>query len=271
MRDHDCVAFLQWALPRLRLRWAGFRKVRGQICKRVGKRLQVLGLCDARSYTHYLQRHPQEWSVLASLLRVTISRFYRDRAVFDHLGRTVMPRLATQANKQARAELRCWSAGCASGEEAYTVVLVWRFLADQDGMRLRVLATDSDPELIARARAGCFGASSLAELPEALREGAFYSDGDRNLLKPAYRTGVAFRQHDIRAEPPPGRFDLILCRNLAFTYFNDELQAEILGVFARVLYPQGILLLGSHESLPVSALSFVALEGPRGFYQYHPP
>jgi chemotaxis protein methyltransferase CheR len=270
MRDDDCVAFLQWALPRLRLRWAGFRKVRGQVCKRIGKRMRALGVSDAGAYARYLQAHPQEWSVVDSLARVTISRFYRDRAVFDYLGQAAMPRLAAHARRQGRAELRCWSAGCASGEEAYTVVLVWQFGADQDARRLRVLATDSDSGLLDRARAGCYGASSLAELPEGWRERAFASAGDGYCLQPTYRSAVEFLRHDIRVDPPRGRFDLILCRNLAFTYFNDELQAEILSRLARVLYPQGILLLGSHETVPASAPGFVAMGGPRGFYQYRP-
>ena len=81
---------------------------------------------------------------------------------------------------------------------------------------------------------------------------------------------MEFQRHDIRTDPPPGPFDLILCRNLAFTYFSHELQDEILGALTRVLYPQGILLVGSHESLPASARAYVTLSGPHGFHQYVP-
>jgi chemotaxis protein methyltransferase CheR len=77
--DAECVDFLQWALPRLGLRWQGFRKVRRQVCRRVARRIAELGLADADAYRLYLERNPQEWDALAELCRVTISRFWRDR------------------------------------------------------------------------------------------------------------------------------------------------------------------------------------------------
>lgn len=91
MRDADCVAFLQWALPHLRLRWPGFRKVRKQVCKRIDRRCRELGLADIAAYRDYLASQPGEWPTLASMCRVSISRFYRDRAVFDQLAQVVLP------------------------------------------------------------------------------------------------------------------------------------------------------------------------------------
>ena len=85
MNDADCVEFLQWALPRLRMRWAGFRKVRGQVCKRIGRRLKELGLGDIDAYRSYLDKHSEEWEILDGLCRITISRFHRDRKVFECL------------------------------------------------------------------------------------------------------------------------------------------------------------------------------------------
>ena len=85
MNDRECIGFLQWALPKMRMRWSGFRKVRGQVCKRVSRRMAVLALPDATAYRAYLEVTPDEWITLATLCRVTISRFYRDRGVFDHL------------------------------------------------------------------------------------------------------------------------------------------------------------------------------------------
>ena len=117
MRDADCVRFLQWALPRLRLRWAGFRKVRKQVCKRIARRLGQLELPDLAAYVSLLSRRPEEWEHLDGLCRVTISRFYRDRAVFDCLGNEVLPELAAQARARGQRALRAWSAGCASGQK----------------------------------------------------------------------------------------------------------------------------------------------------------
>ena len=94
MNDPELVAFLQWALPRLGLRWQGYRKVRARVRKKLNERLRQLGLPDIAAYRDRLEAHPQEWVVLDALCRITISRFHRDRGVFDHLRRIVLPRLA---------------------------------------------------------------------------------------------------------------------------------------------------------------------------------
>ncbi len=122
MKDTDCVAFLQWALPRMHLRWPGFRKVRRQVCRRIQQRLQTLGLCDLRAYRDYLERHTEEWSVLDRMTPITISSFYRDKAVWDFLWHEVLEHLAV-----GESGLRAWSIGCASGEEPCTLMLAWRF------------------------------------------------------------------------------------------------------------------------------------------------
>jgi hypothetical protein len=95
MKDIKCIQFLQWALPRLRMRWPGFRKVRRQVCKRINRRIMELRLNDVESYRGYLQIHPDEWIYLDSLCRISISRFYRDKSVFDCIGDKVFPALAS--------------------------------------------------------------------------------------------------------------------------------------------------------------------------------
>ncbi|HUE72271.1 MAG TPA: hypothetical protein VMP01_15410 [Pirellulaceae bacterium] len=114
MKDSLCVEFLQWALPQLRMRWPGFRKVRKQVCKRVDRRLRELGLADEKAYHEYLAAQPAEWSVLDTFCCISISRLYRDRGVFDYLRDQVLPRLAAAALAGGQQALRCWSAGCAS-------------------------------------------------------------------------------------------------------------------------------------------------------------
>jgi chemotaxis protein methyltransferase CheR len=91
--DQECVEFLQWALPRMQMRWSGFRKVRRQVCRRIQRRMQVLEK-DVQGYREFLEAEPEEWDVLDALCRITISRFYRDRAVFAYLQTTVLPALA---------------------------------------------------------------------------------------------------------------------------------------------------------------------------------
>jgi len=101
MRQADCVEFLQWCLPRLHMRWPGFRKVRSQVCKRIRRRLTSLALDELEAYQRYLETHADEWPHLDAMCRITISRFYRDRGVFEALETEVLPALATAARRRA--------------------------------------------------------------------------------------------------------------------------------------------------------------------------
>jgi chemotaxis protein methyltransferase CheR len=259
MRGDDCVAFLQWALPRMSMRWSGFRKPRGQVCKRIARRVKELGLPDFDAYRGYLQANPDEWQVLDTFCRVTISRFHRDKRVFELIRGNLLPGLARIGEAgpgglgtYADGALRFWSAGCASGEEPYTLSIMWQMeLASAlQGIRLEVVATDADATMLNRARRACYPSASLRELPEQWVDSAFERAGEEMCLRPSFREGVELLQQDIREEMPAGPFHLILCRNLVFTYFNSGLQIRILGELLERLAPGGYLILGAHESLP---------------------
>ena len=249
MKDADCISFLQRALPRLGLRWAGFRRVRGQVCKRLGRRLAVLGLNGLSDYRALLNTDAEEWRQFDGLCRISVSRFYRDQRVWSDLEGNLLPRLAAQAVVRGESRLRIWSAGCASGEEPYTLALMFALGETPKSCEPEILATDADPHLLGRARRACYPPTSLRELSETWRV-AFKKSGDEFCLRRKYRTPVRFLEQDIRRDLPDGRFDLILCRNLAFTYFEEALQGVIAGRLAEVLVPDGLLLLSSHESLP---------------------
>jgi chemotaxis protein methyltransferase CheR len=259
VRDRDCVEFLQWALPRLGLRWPGYRKVRGTVCKRVGRRLRARGLDGLDAYRDLLAADPAEWRYLETLCRIPISRFWRDRGVFERLGREVLPELAAACGGRA---LGCWSAGCASGEEAYGLAIVWREAVRPafPETRISILGTDAEPTMIARAEAACYGAGSLKDLPAAWRARAFTRDDGAFRLRPEFTAGVSFRLQDIREARPEGPFDLILCRNLAFTYFEARAQAAVLERIDQCLRPGGFLVIGAHERLPGEATCFARLD-----------
>jgi chemotaxis protein methyltransferase CheR len=140
--------FLQWALPRMGFRWGGFRRVRRQVCRRIDARRQVLGLADIADYKAYLETHPAEFAVLDGFCRITISRFYRDRAVFDHLRDMILPMLARAAGARPA---RAWCVGCASGEEPYSLRLAWRLGSAAGGGGLHIIATDTEPRVLERA------------------------------------------------------------------------------------------------------------------------
>ena len=263
MRDEDCVRFLQACLPRLGLRWAGFRRVRKTVCKRVVRRCAALGLSGPEAYRSRLEADPAEWARLEAMCRIPISRFYRDRGVFDRLGRDVLPVMAAQAVEEGRGAVSCWSAGCASGEEPYSLAIIWRLAVEPrfPGVALEVLASDAEAHMLARAEAACYDAGSLRDLPAGWRDRAFGFDGRRYCLHPAFREGVRFRLQDIRRARPAGPFDLVLCRNLVFTYFDPVLQIALLRRIAARLRPGGYLVVGAHERLPDDAAGLVPLDG----------
>ena len=252
MKDPECVRLLQWALPQMRMRWPGFRKVRRQVCRRIDRRLRELGLPDGDAYRAYLASHRAEWHVLDSFCRISISRFYRDRGVFDVLRDELLPKLAWAARRRGDRALCCWSAGCASGEEVYTVNMIWKLCVRRrfPDLALRLIATDSDPQMLARARQACYPASSLKDLPAAWRAIALTPADRLYCLKPEFRSGVELRQQDIRSNLPPERFDLIFCRHLAFTYFDEPLQCRLLDALVGKLTPGGFLVTGKQEPLP---------------------
>jgi chemotaxis protein methyltransferase CheR len=249
MTDAECVELLQWAAPRLGLRWQGFRRVRGQVCKRIARRMKALGLEGLAAYRARLEVDPAEWAVLDDLCRVTISRFYRDMGVFDALREPLLPALLESARARGETVFRVWSAGCASGEEPYTVSVLFRLGLQPrfPDMRLELVATDADAALLERARRGCYRRATLRELPAEWLAQAFTPEGDEVCLRPEYREGLDLRCQDLRREQPEGPFHLLLCRNVAFTYFDAALQREVLERLVERLVPGGLLAVGAHE------------------------
>jgi chemotaxis protein methyltransferase CheR len=262
MKDAECVRFLQWALPRLHMRWAGFRKVRRQVCRRIDRRLRELGLADIGAYRAYLEASPEEWRRLDELCHVTISRFYRDCAVFEFLRQTVLPELARGASKREEA-LEAWSVGAASGEEPYTLALIWELALRREfpDIALRILATDVDETVLSRARTAEYAESSLRDLPDSWRQAGFVKLDGTYRLRDTIRSWVTVIRHDVRDEPPAGPFQLVLCRNVAFTYFDIELQREVANRLAACIGSGGALVLGAREALP---------EGVDGFASWSP-
>lgn len=260
MKDPECVQFLQWALPQLHMRWPGFRKVRKQVCKRLDQRLKALHLVNIDAYRRYLKSHPDEWCILDGLSRVTISRFYREKTVFQFIEQQVMPTLIQYATDRCTRQLRVLSLGSASGEEPYTIAILWRLLFQvrNPDFALEIVATDSNAELVQRSQQACYPYSSIRNLPEAWWQTAFNHCDDSYCLKPDYRHNVQFLQQDVRETVPCGSFDLVLCRNLAFTYFDEPLQAQILDRISHVLREQGALVIGIHEYLPSQQTVFTA-------------
>jgi chemotaxis protein methyltransferase CheR len=253
LSDADCAELLAWASPRLELSASGFRRVRGQVRKRIARRMAELGLTDLAGYRRRLEADPAEWSVLDTLCRVTITRFFRDGAVFERLFAEWLPQ---RARRRARFRILC--AGCASGEEPYTLAIAWHGLLT-DPPPLEILAVDADPVLLARARAARYPVSAFRELPRPLFAALDVSGGEVT-IPDAFRAPITFIQSDVRAGLPAGPFDAVFCRNLAFTYFAPALQERFLTDLAGRVEEGGLLVIGRKESLPAAHPDWTALD-----------
>jgi chemotaxis protein methyltransferase CheR len=252
MSSAEFAAFFGDVSAALGLCEAGYRRTRGSVEKRLRRRMHELGLTGLGGYRAYLDVHPEEWTWLDACCRITISRFWRDAAVFDQMAAALLPERAAAAQARGQERLRLWSAGCASGEEAYSLALATRFDVEpsRSDLGLEVLGTDADPVVLGRARRAAYPVGALRDLPEPVRERAFERRGDEYWLLPPWRAAVHFELADLRRELPEGPFDLICCRNLAFTYFDEPLARRLERSFAELLRPGGVLVVGLGEELP---------------------
>jgi len=240
--------FLKETSSLLGLQWRRFQR-RG-IRRRIEHRLVELGLASLEGYSQRIKDDPQERGHLSKILTVPISRFFRDEGVFNTIETSVFPTLL----KENPTELKLWSIGCASGEEPYSLSLLWkaRFEKDWPQIHFSVLATDIDESLLERAEEGRYKKSSLREVPQDILGEYFRTETDAFLLNKRVGECVEFQKHDILREEPFSGMDLLFCRNLAFTYFSRETQVEILKKIFMCLKGEGYLVIGSDESIPLT-------------------
>jgi two-component system CheB/CheR fusion protein len=212
-------------------------------------------------YIRYLQRNPDEYPRLVNSFLIKVTEFFRDPEIFEYLRDKVIPAVVEEARQQG--ELRIWSAGCATGEEAYSLaILVAEALGDRlDGITVRIFATDLDADAIAFARRGVYPARSLSALPQEVIERYFTRVDSTYEVRKVIRSMVVLGQHDLAQRAPFPRIDIIFCRNVLI-YFTAELQKRALQVFAFSLRDSGFLVLGKAET--VSPLpEYFALEQAR--------
>jgi two-component system CheB/CheR fusion protein len=221
---------------------------RSTLSRRIQKRMQMVGMEDYDVYLDYLQVHPDEFSKLFNMILINVTTFFRDASTWEYIGTEVIPRII--AGKQPGEPIRIWSAGCASGEEAYTVSMLFCEALGIDAFRerVKVYATDADEEALAYARQASYTPKQVADLPEPLQQKYFEVSGQRYLFHRDVRKCVIFGRHDLIQDAPISRVDLLICRN-TLMYFNSEAQARILDRFNFALNDRGFFLLGKAEML----------------------
>lgn len=246
---HD--GFLRRMAPLLDIAWRKYR--RRQSHRGLQRRLAARGV-DLAEYAEILARDAAERERLVLAMRVTVSRFYRDPPVWGDLARVVLPDLLQRLGEDET--LRVWSAGCACGEEPYSIAILWSRLplSVRQGRRLQVLATDVDEEALGRGRDGIYPRSSVRQVP-APREDVLQSvlaepaRPHRVRVREALRGVVRFARHDLLEDPPPEGMHLVLCRYLAFTYYRGERLRRATRALASALDEGGALVVGAKESM----------------------
>lgn len=235
---------------------------RATVLRRLERRLHVTGQTELAGYLDFLQHHPEESRALLADMLIGVTNFFRDREAFEALQRHVMPGLVNKdASEESAHEVRLWSAGCSTGEEAYSLaMLVTEQLAvEQRSAQVQVFATDLDERAINIGRAGRYP-DAIATDVSAARLRQFFIKEDQHLrVRKEIREKVLFARHNLLSDPPFSQLDLIVCRNLLI-YLDREVQRDILRLFHFALRPGGHLFLGSSESTDLAADLFVAVD-----------
>jgi chemotaxis protein methyltransferase CheR len=230
--------------------WSGFRKVRKGVKKRVRRHMQAVGCTGMDAYLDLLRQHPEARAECQRCLTVTISRFFRDRKLWDHLQARTLPGLI----KRFPERLTAWSAGCANGEEPCTLSMTWENLAATlpSAPALDILATDAEPPCILRAETGRYPQSSFREMPEDLGSRWFHKErgGRWWQIDARLRQRVRLQVHQLLDDPPAGPFHMILLRNNLLTYYQGPAMIAALERIAATLPKGGVLIVGSHEQPP---------------------
>ncbi len=221
---------------------------RSSLARRIRKRMHEVGIIGYLDYRDRLESNAEEFRYLFNIILINVTSFFRDIEAWQHLQREVVPELLTALD--ASSEIRIWSAGCSSGEEAYSLAIVFAEALgiDECVQRVKIYGTDVDEEALRDARSGLYSARALEPLSEKLRNRYFEPNSDKFLFRSDLRRRVIFGRHDITRDAPISRLDLLICRN-ALMYFNVEAQSQILDRFHFALREGGYLFLGNAEML----------------------
>lgn len=250
MNDRQFKKMLDW----LGLSRDGYYKVRKGVKKRIRKHMQQCGCRDIDAYLALLEQDPRSKEQCRMLLTVSISRFFRDRELWQILESEILPELIFKN----RDRIRVWSAGCARGEEIYSFKILWDILGDRLSFmpKLEAWATDMNPAYIAAARQGIYSAGSLKQLPDEFKSRYFERLDKRPLfaLRDSIKRGISWKIVDLLyGDPPAEGFQLVFLRNNILTYYGESLLQQALKKVTESLASGGWLIIGAKERLPETA------------------
>lgn len=253
-----------------RSRGVDFRSYkRPTIMRRLGRRMAATGCGSVREYSRYLEEHPEEYRQLISAFLIKVTEFFRDPELFDYLKAEILPKLIETAHENEN-QLRIWSAGCATGEEAYSLaILVSEVLGREAGLfNVRIFATDIDEEAVKFARRGVYSPSALKGL-SGEQVGRYFVEEDGSYeVKKQVRSMIVFGEHDLAQRSPFPNIDLVVSRNVLI-YFSGDLQRRALQLFAYSLRDGGYLMMGKAESTSPLGEFFEPVDRHNKVYRRH--
>ena len=253
-------------LNRFGFSWAGYRRVRKGIKKRLVRHMQLLHCRNIEEYIEAIEKDRKKRLQFERRMAVSISRFFRDRGLWEIMQERMLPLLASKA----RHVIKIWFAGCASGEEVYSFKILW------EGLRksyhcisdICALATDMSPVFIERAKTAVYSYSSMKEVPREFLSTYFEKfTGEKYALKSEMRDGVVWQVHHLLSDPPGTAFDLIFLRNNLLTYYRDEVKIPAIIKVVSSLVPGGFLIIGSHERVPIEIVDLKPWGGSTFIFQ----
>jgi two-component system CheB/CheR fusion protein len=255
--SHEFEALLEYLRGNRSFDFTGYK--RASLMRRVNKRMQTLEIEGYGNYIDYLEVHPDEFTALFNTILINVTSFFRDMQTWDYLATEIVPQILV--DKPPEAPIRIWSAGCASGEEPYTLAMIMAEALGVEQMRQRVkiFATDVDEEALGQARQASYSPTSVASLPPVFLEKYFEQVGSHFSFDKELRRLVIFGRHDLVQDAPISRIDLLVCRN-SLMYFNGDAQTKILERFHFALNQnKGFLLLGKAEMLFARTVLFLPI------------
>ena len=217
--------------------------------RRIAVRMRACRMAGYAEYAAHLDADPEEWDKLLDALTINVTKFFRNPDVYESLANVVVPALWARPD----STVRVWSAGCSSGEETYSLAILFHRYAAARGeldrlSRVEVLGTDIDLRSLAAAAVGSYAAPAFTDTPPEIRE-TYFSSGEPASVIPAVRAITRFAKRDLLNEPAPrGAFHLVVCRNVMI-YFDRESQDRLVSRFHAALVPGGFLALGKTETL----------------------
>ncbi len=219
---------------------------RSTVMRRVLKRMQKVEIDSYRDYIDYLELHPQEFTHLFNTLLINFTSFFRDRSVWDYLTKEIVPRII--AGKAPNEPIRVWSAGCASGEEAYTLamVLAEALGVEQFRQRVKIYATDIDEEALIHAIRATYNTREVTNISPTLLQKYFERTAQSYIFRQDLRCSLVFGRHNLLEDARISHIDMLTCLNVLI-YLNTETQSTILSRLYNALHDSGFLVLGEAE------------------------